>query len=240
MITVDLRHLSSPLLCKAADWWAWAMQGNGRNLRGWRWRYRAVTGGGWVGVAAGNATKLPLERPARLTLYFTLGLCLFGASSYQEVIRQVTAGLAGRLAAAGWAVPATTALSAARARLGEAPLQSLFRRLCSALSPGRAPWSPGRAAGDGVGRDHAGGAGHTRLTRSARTTPSSSAPAWTASTAWIAPSPRSRTRSPPPWRPSPSPRRERGRGTVPGPRPGPRRPACRCPPGTSSLNTTDA
>jgi len=26
MIAVDLGHLSSPLLCKAADWWAWAMQ----------------------------------------------------------------------------------------------------------------------------------------------------------------------------------------------------------------------
>ena len=93
-------------------------------------------------VGDGLAWEVRLRSlPARLTLYFTLGLCLFGASPYQEVIRQVTAGLAGRLAAAGWAVPATTALSAARARLGEAPLQSLFRRLCSALSPGRAPWS---------------------------------------------------------------------------------------------------
>jgi hypothetical protein len=93
-------------------------------------------------VGDGLAWEMRLRSlPARLTLYFTLGLCLFGASPYQEVIRQVTAGLGGRLAAAGWAVPATTALSAARARLGEAPLQSLFRRLCSALSPGTAPWS---------------------------------------------------------------------------------------------------
>jgi hypothetical protein len=38
-------------------------------------------------------------------------------------------------------VPATTALTKARARVGEAPLEALFRRLCAALSGGRAPWS---------------------------------------------------------------------------------------------------
>jgi len=45
------------------------------------------------------------------------------------------------LAAAGWQVPAATALTRARRRIGEAPLESLFRRLCSALSPGRSLWS---------------------------------------------------------------------------------------------------
>jgi hypothetical protein len=112
--------------------------------------------GGWLGVLSyvvppgladeavgdGLAWEMRLRSlPARLTLYFTLGLCLFGASPYREVMRQVTAGLGERLAAAGWLVPATTALSAARARLGEAPLRSLFRRLRSPLSPGRQPWS---------------------------------------------------------------------------------------------------
>src|SRR5579872_1096344 len=29
MITVDMRHMSSPPLCKAADWRSWAMQGCG-------------------------------------------------------------------------------------------------------------------------------------------------------------------------------------------------------------------
>ena len=38
-------------------------------------------------------------------------------------------------------MPATTALARARARLGEKPLESLFRRLCPALPPGRAGWS---------------------------------------------------------------------------------------------------
>ena len=56
-------------------------------------------------------------------------------------MRRVTAGLEAALAAAGWRVPASTALARARARLGERPLESLFGRVCSALSPGRAPWS---------------------------------------------------------------------------------------------------
>ena len=38
-------------------------------------------------------------------------------------------------------MPATTALTGVRRRVGEKPLESVFRRLCSALSPGRAPWS---------------------------------------------------------------------------------------------------
>ena len=112
--------------------------------------------GGWLGVLTyvvppgladeavgdGLAWEMRLRSlPARLCLYFTLGLCLFRASPYREVIRQVTAGLEGQLAGAGWAVPASTALSAARARLGEVPLRSLFRRLCSPLSPGQQPWS---------------------------------------------------------------------------------------------------
>jgi hypothetical protein len=93
-------------------------------------------------VGDGLAWEMRLRSlPARLALYFTLGLCLFGTSPYRDVIRQVTAGLEEPLSAAGWAVPASTALSAARARLGEVPLRSLFRRLASPLSPGQRPWS---------------------------------------------------------------------------------------------------
>jgi len=40
----------------------------------------------------------------------------------------------------GWQVPASTALTAVRARIGEKPLEAVFRRVCSALSPGRAAW----------------------------------------------------------------------------------------------------
>jgi len=123
---------------------------------GWSSARGRVLSGGWLGVLTyaippdladeavgdGLAWEMRLRSlPARLALYFTLGLCLFGASPYREVIRQVTAGLGERLAAAGWPAPASTSLSAARARLGEVPLESLFRRLRSPLSPGTRPWS---------------------------------------------------------------------------------------------------
>jgi hypothetical protein len=93
-------------------------------------------------VGDGLAWEMRLRSlPARLGVYFVLGCCLFSAKPYLDVICEVTAGLRGALAAVGWEPPATTALSRARARIGERPLESLFRRLCSALPPGRAPWS---------------------------------------------------------------------------------------------------
>ena len=93
-------------------------------------------------VGDGLAWEMRLRSlPARLGVYFILGLCLFSGWPYGQVLRELTCGLEAVLAAAGWQVPATTALSRARRRIGEAPLESLFRRLCSALSPGRSPWS---------------------------------------------------------------------------------------------------
>jgi Insertion element 4 transposase N-terminal/Transposase DDE domain len=79
--------------------------------------------------------------PSRLGVYFVLGCALLSAKPYGDVIRQVTGGLERALAAAGWQAPATTALTGVRRRVGERPLESVFRRLCPALSPGRAPWS---------------------------------------------------------------------------------------------------
>jgi hypothetical protein len=93
-------------------------------------------------VGDGLAWEMRLRAlPARLGAYFVLGCALLSAEPYGEVIRQVTAGLGRALAAVGWQVPATTALTGARRRVGERPLESVFRRLCSALSPGRAAWS---------------------------------------------------------------------------------------------------
>src|SRR5579859_4064534 len=79
--------------------------------------------------------------PSRLGVYFVLACALLSGRSYGEVIREVTGGAELALEAAGWAVPATTALTAVRRRVGERPLESVFRRVCSALSPGRAAWS---------------------------------------------------------------------------------------------------
>jgi hypothetical protein len=79
--------------------------------------------------------------PARLGVYFVLGLCLFSDLPYGEVLRELAGGLAGALRAAGWQVPAATALTRARRRLGEKPLELLLGRLCGPLSAGAAPWS---------------------------------------------------------------------------------------------------
>lgn len=79
--------------------------------------------------------------PARLGVYFVLGLCLFSGMAYRQVLEELAAGLGGVLRAAGWRVPASTALTGLRRRLGARPFELLFWRLCGALSPGRAPWS---------------------------------------------------------------------------------------------------
>ena len=105
---------------------------------------------GWViapdlvdeAVGDGLAWEMRLRAlPSRLGVYFVLGLCLFSDLPYGQVLRELTCGLEGALAAAGWQAPASTALTGVRRRIGEKPLESLFRRVCSALSPGTAPWS---------------------------------------------------------------------------------------------------
>ena len=79
--------------------------------------------------------------PGRLGVYFVLGLCLYSHLPYAQVLRELAGPLAGPLRAAGWRVPATTALTKARRRLGGKPFELLFERLRGALSPGAAPWS---------------------------------------------------------------------------------------------------
>jgi hypothetical protein len=79
--------------------------------------------------------------PARLGVYFVLGLCLLAGQAYREVLGDLAGGLDRELGRAGWQVPAATALTGLRRRLGEKPFELLFRRLAGPLSPGRAPWS---------------------------------------------------------------------------------------------------
>ena len=57
------------------------------------------------------------------------------------MLRLLVAGLEGPLAAAGWRVPVSRALTGVRQRVGEKPLESLFRKVAGAVSPGTAPWS---------------------------------------------------------------------------------------------------
>ena len=89
-------------------------------------------------AAAGE--KVPRRRarllPPWLAVYFTLALCLLARLPYQDALRS----LAGD-GAAGLAAPASTALTAARRRLGERPLELLFQRVAGVLLPSRDPWA---------------------------------------------------------------------------------------------------
>ena len=86
-------------------------------------------------VGDGLAWEMRLRAlPSRLGVYFVLGLCLFSYLPYGQVLRELVCGLDGALGAAGWRVPASTALTGVRDRIGGKPLESLFRRLCPALA----------------------------------------------------------------------------------------------------------
>ena len=93
-------------------------------------------------VGDGLAWEMRLRAlPSRLGVYCVLGLCLFSGEPYAEGARLLVAGLEGPLAAAGWRVPVPRALTGVRRRVGEKPLESLFRKVAGAVSPGTAPWS---------------------------------------------------------------------------------------------------
>ena len=91
-------------------------------------------------VLAAAGEKVPRRRarllPPWLAVYFTLALCLLARLPYQDALRS----LAGD-GAAGLAVPASTALTAARRRLGDRTLELLFWRVAGVLLPSRDPWA---------------------------------------------------------------------------------------------------
>jgi hypothetical protein len=79
--------------------------------------------------------------PARVVVYYVLGLALFSTSSYEEVMRMLVAGHSW---ASGWSrewsVPTKAALFQARKRLGSEPLRALFDKAV-------VPWADPRVAG---------------------------------------------------------------------------------------------
>jgi hypothetical protein len=76
--------------------------------------------------------------PARVVVYYVLGLALFSQASYEEVMRELTEGLSW---ASGWAqswnVPTKAALFKARQRLGPEPLKGLFAAVAQPLATGQ-------------------------------------------------------------------------------------------------------
>ncbi len=89
----------------------------------------------------GRAEQRSRLLPARLVVYYVMAMALFSQASYEEVMRNLTEGLAW---ADGWRrgpqVPSKSAIFQARARLGVPPLQVLFDRACVALGT---PDTPG-------------------------------------------------------------------------------------------------
>ena len=68
--------------------------------------------------------------PARVMAYFAIGMALYSEGSYEDVLAQLSDGLAW---ASGWdeefTLPSKSAIFQARARLGAEPLRALFERV---------------------------------------------------------------------------------------------------------------
>ena len=78
--------------------------------------------------------------PARLVVYYVMGLALFSQSSYEEVMRNLVEGLAWQSGwARQWRMPSKSAIFQARQRLGVEPLEGLFERGCVPLAAEQTP-----------------------------------------------------------------------------------------------------
>ena len=89
--------------------------------------------------------------PSRLVVYYVMALALFSQAGYEEVMRCLVEGLAWESGwRQRWTVPSQPAISQARARLGSAPLQELFARVCVPLATADTPggfWRGWRVVG---------------------------------------------------------------------------------------------
>ena len=104
-----------------------------------------------VVAEAGRTEQRHRSLPARVMAYFAIGMALYSEGSYEDVLSQLSDGLAW---ASGWqeeyVLPGKSAIFQARARLGAEPLQGLFERVARPI--GAAPaadgaWTPGWLAG---------------------------------------------------------------------------------------------
>ena len=82
-----------------------------------------------VVAEAGRTEQRQRLLPARVVVYYVLGLALFSQCAYEEVMRMLVEGLAWEEGwASAWNVPTKAALFKARARLGSEPLEALYRQ----------------------------------------------------------------------------------------------------------------
>lgn len=92
----------------------------------------------------GRASQRERDLPAHVMTYYVIALALYAPASYEEVLRALLEGarwLAGPEATAH--VPGRSGISQARSRLGEAPLEQLFRRVAQPVATLATPATPG-------------------------------------------------------------------------------------------------
>ncbi|MGH3390378.1 MAG: IS4 family transposase [Actinomadura sp.] len=79
---------------------------------------------------AGRREQRKRLLPARVVVYFVMGLALFQQDAYEEVMRKLVHGLRWlRIWRSEWSVPTTGALTQARKRLGVQVMRDLFERV---------------------------------------------------------------------------------------------------------------
>ncbi len=88
-----------------------------------------------VVAEAGRTERRHRLLPARVVVYYVLAMALFADSSYEEVMRQLVEGLAWDSGwRESWEVPSKVAIYKARQRLGQEPLELLFRAVAGPLA----------------------------------------------------------------------------------------------------------
>ena len=86
-------------------------------------------------AATGRREQRNRLLPAHLTVYYVLAMTLFSSAGYEEVMRNLTEGLAWTSDGEDrYELPSQVAISKARARLGPEPLKVLFDRVCVPLA----------------------------------------------------------------------------------------------------------
>lgn len=83
---------------------------------------------------AGRGHRRDRMLPAWVTVYLVFALCVFSGEGYASVLRQVWPCLT-RLRGRAVAIPHASAVPKARARLGAAPLQTLFEQAAGPVAP---------------------------------------------------------------------------------------------------------
>lgn len=96
--------------------------------------------------AAGRTERRHRSLPARSMAYFSIGMALHSEGSYEDVLSLLTDGLSWAAGDEPIVLPSKSAIFQARARLGAAPIKSLFERVASPLAAADTPgaWLAGR------------------------------------------------------------------------------------------------